>query len=256
MDNNTSQWQTEELSRTYLKGVRGAIPAAKLQIEVMLKIIRAWSPTPRNFIDLGCGDGIPGRQIVENFPGVYGWFIDFSTSMLKAVHKNVERGNAVTLIEADFSTPAWLQHFEDQTSIDLIVSGFAIHHQTDKRKREIYSEVFKLLSPGGVFLNLEHVASATTEIEALFDDYFIDYLYAFHRQAGTDESRDEIAQVYYLRPDKKENILTPVEVQCEWLREIGFRDVDCFFKVLELALFGGRKIVQQVDSATTANPCC
>jgi hypothetical protein len=32
-----------------------------------------------------------------------------------------------------------------------------------------------------------------------------------------------------------------VEEQCRWLKEIGFVEVDCWFKVLELALFGGRK---------------
>ena len=37
-------------------------------------------------------------------------------------------------------------------------------------------------------------------------------------------------------------MIAPVEIQCEWLREIGFADVDFFFKVFELTLFGGRKI--------------
>ena len=29
--------------------------------------------------------------------------------------------------------------------------------------------------------------------------------------------------------------------QCRWLREIGFQDVDCFWKYFELAIFGGVK---------------
>ena len=39
----------------------------------------------------------------------------------------------------------------------------------------------------------------------------------------------------------KENILASVEEQCDWLRRIGYQDVDCFLKTFELALFGGRK---------------
>ena len=42
------------------------------------------------------------------------------------------------------------------------------------------------------------------------------------------------------RPDKDANILLPVEVQCDWLREIGYEEVDCYFRVYELAVFGGR----------------
>jgi len=50
---------------------------------------------------------------------------------------------------------------------------------------------------------------------------------------------DQIEKAYY--EDKKENISAPVEKQCQWLRGIGFQEVDCFFKAFELALFGGKK---------------
>lgn len=36
-------------------------------------------------------------------------------------------------------------------------------------------------------------------------------------------------------------MLEKVEVQCRWLEEIGFTNVDCYLKILELALFGGIK---------------
>lgn len=60
------------------------------------------------------------------------------------------------------------------------------------------------------------------------------------RRGGT-RTREDVAREWYHRPDKSENILAPVDLQCQWLREIGFQDVDCFFKLLELALFGGKK---------------
>ena len=59
--------------------------------------------------------------------------------------------------------------------------------------------------------------------------------------ASPGQSRDEVARHYYDRPDKSANILAPVERQCTWLREIGFTDVDCYLKVFELAVFGGRR---------------
>ena len=111
-----------------------------------------------------------------------------------------------------------------------------------ERKRELYAEIFDLFRQGGIFLHLEHVSSATEGIEAVFDDCFTDHLYAVHSRSTSAASRKQIAETYYARPDKAENILAPVEMQCDWLREIGFSDVDCFFNVFELALFCGRRL--------------
>lgn len=36
----------------------------------------------------------------------------------------------------------------------------------------------------------------------------------------------------------EEMFLAVVEEQCEWLRDIGFVDVDCFWQYFELAIFG------------------
>jgi SAM-dependent methyltransferase len=236
-----SQWQTEQLSKTYLEGVRAAIPLATTQLELIIKLVCAWCPDPRGVVDLGCGDGILGWTILENFPGSRAWFVDFSDTMLAAAREKVGTNDRATIVKADFSTPAWPESFQARHDIDLVLSGFAIHHQPDRRKRELYAEIYELLAPGGLFLNLEHVASATGEVQALFEEFFIDHLHAHHRQSDPDKARTEIAETYYARPDKVENILALVETQCDWLRRIGFHDVDCFFKILELALFGGRK---------------
>lgn len=51
----------------------------------------------------------------------------------------------------------------------------------------------------------------------------------------------EVAQEYYSRPDKEDNILERADVQVHWLQEIGFHHADCYFKWMELAVFGGVK---------------
>ena len=89
----------------------------------------------------------------------------------------------------------------------------------------------------------EHVLSSTPAVGKLFDDYFIDNLLSFHRKSNPDIDRALVADKYYNRPDKEENVLAAVDLQCGWLKEIGFQDVDCFLKVFELALFGGRKVI-------------
>ena len=89
---------------------------------------------------------------------------------------------------------------------------------------------------------------------ALFDSFFVDHLLRFHRDTTPSKTRHEIEENYYQRPDKKENILAHVDTQCQWLRDIGFQDVDCFFKVFELALFGGRKASKKPMQPIAGDP--
>jgi amino acid adenylation domain-containing protein len=237
-----SHWQTNIVSKAYLD-VRSAIPDSQLEIEVMLKLIRAWNPKARTALDLGCGDGILGRTLLEHFPDCRVWFLDFSDPMLDSARDKLGESDRATIIKADFASPEWMSELGSYPTFDLVVSRLAIHHQTNSRKKQLYREIYDLLSIGGIFLNLELVASATAGIAEVYREYLIDCLLAFYRQSDPDRSREDVAESFYSSPARKEDLLALVEAQCGWLREIGFRDVDCFFKVFEHAMFGGRKIV-------------
>ncbi len=238
-------WRNESVVTRYLEGVRGGIPLAEEQIGILLRLVAAARPKVESFLDVGCGDGVLGRAILSRYPEARGVFLDFSERMLKGAR--VKLGSAAaahSFILRDYGQPEWVDALGTNPAFDVVVSGFSIHHQPDKRKKELYLEVFDLLKPGGLFLNLEHVASKSDWGEKLFDEYFVDSLYQNHRRTGGKRSRTEIADEYYHRDDKAANILSPLETQCAWLREIGFADVDCYFKVFELALFGGNRPMQ------------
>jgi tRNA (cmo5U34)-methyltransferase len=240
--NSARIWQSETVAKHYLEGVRGAIPLAQTQIEVMLFILEQGRRKIRRFLDLGCGDGILGRAVLSRYTQAKAVFLDFSESMLAAARDKLKGiGHDATFVTRDYGQPGWAKALAAHAPFDAVVSGFSIHHQLDARKKEIYTELLDLLAPGGCFLNLEHVASASSRGQAAFDRYFIASLCEYHKRAGTGKTPRQIAREYYHRPDKAANILAPVEDQCQWLRAIGFEDVDCYFKIFELALFGGRK---------------
>ncbi|MGA2068729.1 MAG: class I SAM-dependent methyltransferase [Thermoguttaceae bacterium] len=235
-------WQREDLAKLFLEGVRGGIPLAAEQIDVMLRLLRESLPKVERLLDLGCGDGILGRSVLAAYPDARAVFLDFSQAMIQAARKKCGgEGTRTVFVVQDLGLGDWAQSVREHFPFDLVVSGFAIHHLPDRRKRELYQEVFALLSPGGMFLNLEHVSSASSPAARAFDELMVDSLWTFHRKQGGTRSKEEVAREYCHRPDKEANILAPVEEQCRWLKEIGFVEVDCWFKVLELALFGGRK---------------
>ncbi|MBI4904627.1 MAG: class I SAM-dependent methyltransferase [Acidobacteria bacterium] len=226
-------WQSAEVSRGFLEGTRAAIPLAQQQIDVMLRLLRAGRPVER-FLDLGCGDGVLAAAVLSQYPQAQAVCLDFSPEMVAAARRRLPQAEVQSV---DYGPTSWTQAVAPHAPFDAIVSGFSIHHQPDERKRSLYGELLELLAPGGWLLNLEHVSSASAHVEALHDELFIDCLHA----ARPSEARDAIATAYHNRADKAANILAPLETQLAWLRELGFADVDCYFKIFELALFGGRK---------------
>jgi len=235
-------WKSSSLVKKYLSGVRGAIPLASEQLDIMMRLISKVEEPIGTFLDVGCGDGILAATILERYPAIKGVCLDFSEPMLNAAKEKLsDFSHNIEFILLDYGDHNWIEGLESTKTFDLIVSGFSIHHQIDERKKELYQDFFSLLTPGGLFLNNEHVSSSTTWIESICDDMFIDNLYEMRPTFELEKTREQVAKDYYYRPDKDANILAPVEEQCDWLRRIGFKDVDCYFKVFELAVFGGRK---------------
>jgi len=240
MEHEAHAWQRQDLAKLFLEDVRGGIPLAAEQIDVLLRVVRNAIFKVDRLLDLGCGDGILGRTVLGEYPKATGVFLDFSEHMIKAAKQKADALRAAFVIQ-DLGAKTWTQSVSDYAPFDLVLSGLAIHHLPDERKRELYREIFDLLKPGGLFLNLEHVSSRSAWAEQAFDDLFVDSLWSHHQKLGGTKTRDAIAEQWYHRPDKTENTLASVEVQCQWLQEIGFGDVDCFFKLFNLAMFGGRK---------------
>ncbi len=240
-------WKSSELVQEYLEGVRGAIPLAAEPIDVLMRLILARNGPVLRFLDLGCGDGILASAILEQFPQAIGVLLDFSQPMLQAARAQLSRYSAnLQFVDVDYGRPGWVESVASSAPFEVVVSGYSIHHQPDEGKQALYAEIFHLLKPGGLFLNVEHVASATRWVESIFEEYFIDSLYDSRTAPDSSQNRGQVAETSYHRPDKEANILAPVETQCDWLRQIGFQDVDCYFKIFELAVFGGRRPTKSI----------
>jgi tRNA (cmo5U34)-methyltransferase len=168
----------------------------------------------RRILDLGTGDGRLLTLLQVDRPGMLGVGLDCSELMLEAARERFARDERIEVVEHDLTEPlAALGRF------DAVVSSFAIHHLEHERKRSLYGEVLGLLEPGGVFANFEHVASATHRLHLAFF-------------AAIDEP---------IENEDPSDRLLDVETQLGWLRELGFDDVDCYWKWLEMALLVGIK---------------
>jgi SAM-dependent methyltransferase len=167
----------------------------------------------RRILDLGTGDGRLLHLARGKHPHTEAVALDFSPAMLAAARNRFAVEPSVKVIAHNLDDP-----LPALGKFDAVISSFAIHHLAHERKRALYAEIYALLNPGGVFCNLEHVASPSPRLHKEFLD----------RIGFTVETED---------PSNK---LLDVKTQLNWLREIGFEDVDCHWKWRELALLAGR----------------
>ncbi|MFC1926776.1 class I SAM-dependent methyltransferase [Chloroflexota bacterium] len=228
--------------KNYLTARKG-YPYSLDQLDIMVRIIKGQFPDVPCFLDIGSGDGVLSAVILEYFPGATGYLLDFSEEAVSAAKEKLDGfGSQLKFLTLDYANDMhWYEKLGNQIPFDVIVSGYSIHHQHDERKRQLYEEIFDILKPGGLFLNLEQVSSETKWVENIWDNLVIDFLYA--ARSDTSKDRKQVADKYYDSREKGKNInkLSPLELQCSWLREIGFQDVSIFFKIFQFTVFGGRK---------------
>lgn len=211
MQPNVNLWDTPEHALAYL-GRADKIPHRTEGEATLLEFL----PRPlRRVLDLGSGDGRLLALVQLARPEAQAVALDFSESMLDRVRERFAHDRCVEVVEHNLDTPLP----RELGAFDAVVSSFAIHHLTHERKRALFAEVFIALSAGGVFANLEHVDSSSA---ALHDEF----LAAIDVQRGTED------------PSNK---LLGMQQQLDWLRSVGFEDVDCQWKWRELALLVGRK---------------
>ena len=168
----------------------------------------------RRILDLGTGDGRLLALLQIDRREMLGVGLDFSALMLEAARERFAGDERIELVAHDLAQP-----LPARGRFDAVVSSMAIHHLEHERKRSLYAEVLELLEPGGVFANFEHVASPTRRLHL-----------AFFAAVGEP-----------LEDEDPSDRLLDVESQLAWLRELGFDDVDCHWKWLEMALIGGVK---------------
>lgn len=210
-DSHHDEWRSEEHVMAYLARA-DTLPHRTEGEKVLLEQIPA---DAKRILDLGTGDGRLLALARISRPDSEGVALDYSEPMLAQAQKRFANDPNVAIVKHDLNLPL----SPEIGKFDAVISSLAIHHLSNERKQQLYTEAFQLLNRGGVFCNLDRVAAATPAIH-------LKYIVAVGR---TPDSED------------KSNKLLDMETQLGWLRQIGFADVDCYWKWLEFALLVGFK---------------
>jgi tRNA (cmo5U34)-methyltransferase len=189
-------------------------------------------------LDVGAGYGPVSMFILDRYPHAICVVQDGSEPMLNRARRLVAKyGERVTLHRSDLFDTDWLP--EQLGPFDAVVSSSCLHNLRDfKRIRQIYGEIRAHLKPGGAFLNADLINAPTAALHRRYEA-----VAAARRRRDGAPAQDLAAMMRRETPTPAAATRGPFPATLDQhlaaLQAVGFKDVDCFWKELRRAVFGG-----------------
>lgn len=186
------------------------------------------------FIDLGAGTGAASRMILDRFPQARAVLAEYSPQMMAEGRRALaDYGDRFTYVELDLAEGDWPP--EIPAAVPAVISSLCVHHLPDRRKQELFGEIWQHLAPGGWYLNYDPVST---------DDPVVDAAWlraGDRRDPGAAASRQHRSPEEQRRHENHVRYMIPLQPQLDFLRAAGFEGVDVYWKQLDFVLYGGRR---------------
>jgi 2-polyprenyl-3-methyl-5-hydroxy-6-metoxy-1,4-benzoquinol methylase len=210
-------------------------------------------------VDIGGGSGRLAERVLEQYPGARVTVVDQSAPFLALAERWLARfAPRAAIVECRLQD--WASRGpvsprpEDRVSekrghVDVIVSTSAIHHLEPAEKRALYRACFAALAPGGMFINGD-------EFRPAHDAAFLALLEEWSAHMRSAIANGDIPESFantfdqwhdrnirrFGEPKKSgDDCLETLDVQMGYLRDIGFRDVECTWAAKLWAVLVGQK---------------
>jgi len=193
-----------------------------------MRVIPFASGTRLHVLDLGAGTGLFGAMVAKAFPEARLHLTDLSEAMLAQARQRFAGNHRITYSLQEHTQLSAIAEY------DLVISALSIHHLDDDDKRVLFQKIFRALRPGGMFINIDQALAPTPSGEEQYERMWLE-----------DAQANGIAELALAqaRERMREDRNALLSDQLAWLAEVGFNDIDCWYKRFRFVVYGGAKAV-------------
>jgi ubiquinone/menaquinone biosynthesis C-methylase UbiE len=231
-------WTSEAYVDTWVQRQQAADPARAERLQLLCDLLPFPTDAKVTILDVGAGYGPVSQFILDQFSNAVCIAQDGSEPMLRHAQRRMAGyGVRFTTVQSDLFDPTWLP--ATNAPFDAVVSALCLHNLRDFRRiSEIYRDIRTHLKPGGACLNLDLVNAPTPVLQQ-----------RYNHVATARRQREEIARnngdtpappaCPTPAPASAHAFPASLDEHMAMLRTVGFLEVDCFWKDLRQALYGG-----------------
>ena len=238
-----AQFKEETMVEHYEARQNLVVPGRSELYAAMLQMIAVGSERA-TLVDLGCGRATFSELLLKRFPHLDLILLDFSAAMLAAAERQLKPyAERVSFVHEDLNSGVW--HSKLAGEVRGVVSSHAIHHLADKRKRQLYREIYEITDKRGFFINGDLVCAEDPHVNAHFEEVWVDFIFSnVSRTADFQKSaamRAAIRERHHAAQQEEGDKPARMTDQISWLREVGFQAAFPFWQHFGFAALAAYK---------------
>jgi len=221
------QAEFDSLAREYNQIIRLWNPWYDESLRATLKYLPNQSAAP-HILELGGGTGNLTAAVLQRYEEADVHVVDSSSKMINFCQQRFANNGQIHLYEQDFITPDF-----KEASFDYVISQLALHHLNDANKKQVFKNVHRWLKSDGVFSYSDCFRGINNQIDEFYN---AEWKSAAYELGATDEQWN-----HFWDHDQRYDQHIPITIVIDWLREIGFVDIDITWRFSRVANIIARK---------------
>ncbi|SHN46699.1 class I SAM-dependent methyltransferase [Cryptosporangium aurantiacum] len=228
---------------------------------VMLETIRLHLGTGVRVLDLACGPGALSDRVLTGLPGSTVVALDYDPILLE-IARGALPADRARVLDVDLVAPGWESSVGEalvgeaplgEASFDAVVSSTALHWLSPAQLLGVYAAAARVLRPGGLLLNADHLRYTTPTLRAVAEQHdaetqraafaagALDYD-AWYAEARKEPALDALAEDRAKRfADRPPQLDAPLDLHLAALRTAGFAEVGTVWQYLDDYVVAARR---------------